>query len=200
MGMIFGKISVETPKYELVKTTAEYEIRKYPGCVIAQVTYKPSQFKGNKDGGFMILANYIGALGNPQNKKPETIAMTAPVITKSSSGEKIEMTAPVMTKSGDDENVMVMEFILPDKYKKAEEAPEPVDERVVIREEKESKYGVVKFSGTATDKVVADKVGKLKEGLERDGIKIVGEYMLGRFNPPWTLPMFKTNEVMIPVE
>lgn len=184
MGMIFGKISVETPKYEVVKTTADYEIRKYPACLIAQVTYNPSQFKGNKDGGFMILANYIGALGNPQNKKPEAIAMTAPVV----------------TKSGDDESVMVMEFILPDKYKKAEEAPEPVDERVVIREESEKKYGVVKFSGTATEQEVAEKVSKLREGLERDGIKIVGEYVLGRFNPPWTLPMFKTNEVMIPVE
>ncbi|KAL8148080.1 heme-binding-like protein At3g10130, chloroplastic [Apium graveolens] len=184
MGMIFGKISVETPKYEVVKTTGNYEIRKYPGCVVAQVTYKPSQFKGNKDGGFMILANYIGALRNPQNKKAETIAMTAPVV----------------TKSGDEESVMVMEFILPDKYKKAEEAPEPVDERVMISEERERKYGVVKFSGSATEKVVEEKVGKLREVLERDGIKVVGEYMLGRFNPPWTLPMFKTNELMIPVE
>lgn len=201
MGMIFGKISVETPKYQLLKTTPDYEIRKYPPCVIAQVTYNPSQFKGNKDGGFIILANYIGALGNPQNKMPETIAMTAPVITKSSSSsEKIAMTAPVVTKSGDEGSVMVMEFILPDKYKKAEEAPEPVDERVVIREERERKYGVVKFSGSATEEVVAERVGKLKEVLERDGVKIVGEYLLGRFNPPWTLPMFKTNEVMIPVE
>lgn len=183
MGMIFGKISVETPKYEVLKTTPDYEIRKYPPCVVAQVTYNPSQFKGNKDGGFMILANYIGALGNPQNKKPETIAMTAPVVTKSG-----------------DEDVMVMEFMLPDKYKKAEEAPEPVDERVVIREEKERKYGVVKFSGSATEEVVKERVGKLRDGLERDGVKVVGEFLLGRFNPPWTLPMFKTNEVMIPVE
>lgn len=196
MGMIFGKISVETPKYEVLKTTPDYEIRKYPPCVVAQVTYNPSQFKGNKDGGFMILANYIGALGNPQNKKPETIAMTAPVITKSSASA---MPAPVVTKSGD-EDVMVMEFMLPDKYKKAEEAPEPVDERVVIREEKERKYGVVKFSGSATEEVVKERVGKLREGLERDGVKVVGEFLLGRFNPPWTLPMFKTNEVMIPVE
>lgn len=144
----------------------------------------------------MILANYIGALGNPQNKKPQTIAMTAPVITKS---EKIAMTAPVVTKTGD-ESVMVMEFILPDKYNKAEEAPEPVDERVVIREEKERKYGVVKFSGTATEEVVKEKVDKLREVLERDGVKVVGEFLLGRFNPPWTLPIFKTNEVMIPVD
>ncbi|KAL4338052.1 hypothetical protein S83_039338 [Arachis hypogaea] len=82
MGLIFGKIAVETPKYEVVKSTQDYEIRKYAPSVVAQVTYDPSlpQFKGNKDGGFMVLANYIGALGNPQNTEPEKIAMTAPVI------------------------------------------------------------------------------------------------------------------------
>ncbi|KAJ0027829.1 hypothetical protein Pint_35263 [Pistacia integerrima] len=198
MGMVFGKISVETPKFEVIQSTADYEIRKYAPSVVAQVTYEPSQFKGNKDGGFSVLANYIGALGNPQNTKPEKIAMTAPVITKS---EKIAMTAPVVTTGGGDEKKMVtMQFILPDKYTKAEEAPQPVDERVVIREEGERKYAVVRFGGVATDEVVEEKVDKLKKSLERDGFKITGEFLLARYNPPWTLPSFRTNEVMIPVE
>jgi hypothetical protein len=203
MGMVFGKIGVETPKYEVIKTTEEYEKRKYAPSVAAEVTYDPSQFKGNKDGGFMVLANYIGALGNPQNTKPEKIAMTAPVITKDA-GEKIAMTAPVVTKSGGSEvekNKMVtMQFILPSSYAKAEEAPKPTDERVVIREEGERKYGVVKFGGVASDEVVKEKVEKLRLSLERDGFKVVGDFLLGRYNPPWTIPMFRTNEVMIPVE
>jgi hypothetical protein len=205
MGMILGKISVETPKYQLIKSLADYEIRKYVPSVIAEFTYDPSQFKGNKDGGFTVLANYIGALGNPQNTKPEKIAMTAPVITKTqeSSGEKIAMTAPVVTKAGGEEekkNMVSMQFLLPDKYKKAEEAPKPVDERVVIREEGERKYGVVKFGGVATEAVVEEKVDKLKKSLERDGYKVTGEFLMARYNPPWTLPPFRTNEVMIPIE
>ncbi|XP_059647135.1 uncharacterized protein LOC132293611 [Cornus florida] len=200
MGMVLGKICVETPKFEVIQSTNEYEIRKYSPSVIAEVTYDPSQFKGNKDAGFTILANYIGALGNPQNTKPEKIAMTAPVITKSS--EKIAMTAPVVTKSGGEgEKKMVsMQFILPEKYKKAEEAPKPVDERVVIREEGERKFGVVKFSGSATEEVVKGTVEKMKESLGRDGYKVIGEFLLARYNPPWTLPPFRTNEVMIPIE
>ncbi|KAL5072978.1 hypothetical protein RYX36_011962 [Vicia faba] len=197
MGMVFGKIGVETPKYEVIKTTQDYEIRKYAPSVAAEVTYDPSQFKGDKDGGFMILANYIGALGNPQNTKPEKIAMTAPVITKDSA-EKIAMTAPVVTN---ERNKMVtMQFILPASYEKAEEVPKPIDERVVIREEGERKYGVVKFGGVASDEVVKEKVEKLKLSLEKDGFKVVGDFLLGRYNPPWTIPMFRTNEVMIPVE
>ncbi|KAA8518984.1 hypothetical protein F0562_016242 [Nyssa sinensis] len=173
MGMVFGKICVETPKFEVVQSTDEFEIRKYSPSVIAEVTYDPSQFKGDKDGGFTVLANYIGALGNPQNTKPEKIPMTAPVITKSS--EKIAMTAPVVTKGGGEgeDKMVAMQFILPSKYTKAEEAPKPVDERVVIREEGERKYGVVRFGGVATEKVVEGKVEKLKKSLERDGYKVI---------------------------
>jgi len=199
MGMVFGKICVETPKYEVIQSSKEYEIRKYPSSVVAEVTYNPSDLKGDKDGGFQILANYIGVFGKPQNTKPEKIAMTTPVITKTdSSGEKIAMTTPVVTKEGN--KVVTMQFMLPSMYKKAEEAPKPVDERVVIREEGEKKYGVVKFSGVTSDHVVEEKVEKLKKSLEKDGHQVIGEFLLARYNPPWTLPPFRTNEVMIPVE
>ncbi|CAN8316982.1 unnamed protein product [Cochlearia groenlandica] len=183
MGMVFGKIAVETPKYTVAKSSGGYEIREYPPAVAAEITYDPSVFKGDKDGGFQILAKYIGVFGKPENQKPEQIAMTAPVITKE--GEKIAMTSPVITKEGEtiamtspvvtkeeggEKKTVTMQFLLPAMYKKAEEAPRPTDERVVIKEEGGRKYGVVTFSGTAG------------------------------FNPPWTLPPFRTNEVMVPVE
>ncbi|KAL5729934.1 hypothetical protein ACHQM5_002821 [Ranunculus cassubicifolius] len=229
MGMVFGKITVETPKYQILKSAATYEIRKYPPAVIAQYTYDPSQMKGDKDGGFQVLAGYIGAIGSPQNTKPEKIAMTAPVITSSeaekiamtapvitsseaekiamtapvitsSEPEKIAMTAPVFTNSEEDKKMVTMQFILPSKYSTAEEAPKPTDDRVVIKEVGEKIYGVLKFSGLATDSVVEEKVRKLKECLEKDGYKIIGEFVLARYNPPFTLPPLRTNEVMIPVE
>lgn len=208
MGTIFGKISVETPKFEVLHTSPDYEIRKYSPSIVAQVTYDPAQLGGNRDGGFSILANYIGALGQPQNKKPEKIAMTAPVITQSSesAAEKIAMTAPVIMESasvaekGDEAMMVTMQFVLPAKYNKVEEAPVPVDKRVVIREEVEKRYGVVRFSGVATDEVVENRVEKLQKSLERDGYKVVGQFLLARYNPPWTLPAFRTNEIMIPIE
>ncbi|KAI3830289.1 hypothetical protein L1987_04427 [Smallanthus sonchifolius] len=195
MGMVLGKITVATPKFEVLQSTSDYEIRQYSPSVAAEVTYDPAQLKGNKDGGFTILANYIGALGNPCNTKTEKIAMTAPVITKA---EKIDITAPVVTKENGER--VTMQFILPEKYKKVEEAPKPVDERVVIKEEEERMYGVVGFSGVTNEVVVKEKVEKLKKDLERDGYKIAGDFVLARYNPPWTLPAFRTNEVMIPVE
>uniref|UniRef100_A0A251UNM3 Putative SOUL heme-binding family protein n=1 Tax=Helianthus annuus TaxID=4232 RepID=A0A251UNM3_HELAN len=173
MGMVLGKITVATPKFEVLHSTDDYEIRQYSPSVAAEVTYDPSELKGNKDGGFTILANYIGAMGNPRNTKTEKIDMTAPVITKA---EKIDMTAPVVTKESGER--VTMQFILPEKYTKAEEAP----------------------NGVANEAVVKEKVDKLKKDLERDGYKVAGEFVLARYNPPWTLPPFRTNEVMIPVE
>ncbi|VAH66197.1 unnamed protein product [Triticum turgidum subsp. durum] len=100
--LMLGKIIVETPKHEVLHAGDGYEIRKYPPCVAAEVTYDPKEMKGDRDGGFQVLANYIGAFGKPQNTKPEAIAMTAPVITSSGGGgeaEPIAMTAPVITSS-----------------------------------------------------------------------------------------------------
>ncbi|CAN6442934.1 unnamed protein product [Victoria cruziana] len=247
MGLVLGKITVETPKYEVVSKTADYEIRRYEPSIVAEVTYDPKDMKGDRDGGFMILANYIGALGNPQNTKPENIAMNAPVITQESaekiamtapvitqesaekiamtapvitqeSAEKIAMTAPVITqeakpqpegiamtapvitKSDEGKRLMTMQFVLPgSKYSNLEDVPRPTDPRVVIKQVAERKYAVVRFSGVANDKLVQEKLGKLRTKLEEDGCKIVGEHMLARYNPPWTLPPLRTNEIFVPV-
>ncbi|KAL7234761.1 hypothetical protein ACSBR1_018252 [Camellia fascicularis] len=112
------------------------------------------------------------------------------------------MTALVVTKKVKDKGkkMMTMQFILPEKYRKAEEALRPVDERVGIKEEGERKYGVVKFGGVATKEVMVKKMEKLRKGLERDGYKVIGEFLVARYNPPWTLPAFRTNEVLLRIE
>ncbi|CAL4953642.1 unnamed protein product [Urochloa decumbens] len=226
MGMVLGRITVETPKHEVLHAGDGYEIRRYPPCVAAEFTYDPKDWKGNPDGGFTVLANYIGALGKPQNTKPEKIAMTAPVITSGAgdaegdaSSEKIAMTAPVITSAGGGEpepvamtapvitadgeqapGKVTMQFLLPSKYAKAEEAPRPTDERVVIREVPERKYGVARFSGVAAEKTVREKAEGLRAALEKDGYTVKGPFVLARYNPPFTLPPLRTNEVMFPVE
>lgn len=112
------------------------------------------------------------------------------------------MIAQVVTKEVEDKEkkMMTMQFILPEKYRKAEKAPRPVDERVVTSEEGERMYGVVKFGGVATEEVVVKKVEELRKGLERNGYKVIGEFLVARYNPPWTLPAFRTNEVLLSIE
>ncbi|KAF9603832.1 hypothetical protein IFM89_038015 [Coptis chinensis] len=138
--------------------------------VVAQVTYDPSQTKGNRDGGFSILANYIGVIGQPQNTKPEKIAMIAPVVMKSASSGQ-----------SDQKKLVTMQFVLPSKYTKFEEAPKPINEKVVIKEGGWRIHGVISFSGVATEAVVEEKVEKLMKSLEKDGYKVIGEYFIARY-------------------
>jgi hypothetical protein len=132
--------------------------------------------------------------------------MKAPVITSSSGGEAeaISMTAPVITGEGRDRHSgkVTMQVLLPSKYTKVEETPRPTDERVVLREVGERKYGVVKFAGLTGEKVVAERAARLKAALEKDGHVVTGPYLFSRYNPPRTptLPPLRTNEVMFPVE
>ncbi|KAI8028602.1 hypothetical protein LOK49_LG02G01735 [Camellia lanceoleosa] len=76
------------------------------------------------------------------------------------------MIGSVVTKEVEDKDkkMMTMQFILPEKYRKEEEVLRPVDKRVVIREEGERKYGVVKFGGVATEEVVVKKAIDLVYG------------------------------------
>ncbi|KAF3448963.1 hypothetical protein FNV43_RR09685 [Rhamnella rubrinervis] len=174
MGMVLGKICVETPKYTVIESKADYEI-------LHRSIWQSAEHQAGKD-----RHDRSGDYENHPTAA-EKIAMTAPVVTKSSG-------------AGDEKKLVTMQFLLPSTYQKAEDAPKPSDERVVIVEEGERKYGVVRFGGVATDEVVAEKVEKLKKNLERDGHKVIGDYVLARYNPPFTLPMFRTNEVMIPIE
>lgn len=189
MGLVLGKITVETPKYEVIRAAADYQISKCFLRVVAEVNYDPSKFRNDRDGGFIILANYIGALGDPQNVRPEKIAMKAPVVTKDSP-EKIAMTAAVVSKDrpekidshpqrrGGDDAVRAAVQV-----RGAAEAPAPMDELVVVKEEEEEEAKC----GVASDEVAAERVQQLRRSSERDGHKVVGDFLLARYNPPWML-------------
>ncbi|XP_078435476.1 SOUL heme-binding family protein [Wolffia australiana] len=193
MGQVLGKIDVETARFEVAQSCEDYEIRRYAPAVVAEVTYDPSAMRGGRDGGFSVLADYIGALGKPKNAGTEKIAMTAPVIT----AEAAAGATVITTGAG---GAVTMRFVLPSKYGKAEDAPAPGDERVVVRDEAGGAFAVVKFGGVATEEVTAEKVEKLRRALERDGCRVTGPHLLARYNPPWTLPPFRTNEILIPVD
>jgi SOUL heme-binding protein len=56
---------------------------------------------------------------------------------------------------------------------------------------------VIRFSGTADDTLIKEKVTELRDYAARQNIKVVGEPLLAFYNPPWTLPIFRRNEVML---
>ena len=55
----------------------------------------------------------------------------------------------------------------------------------------------VVFSGRVNPGVTGRKKAELLEWLRKNRRAAVGETELARYNPPWTLPFLRRNEVMV---
>ena len=182
---------VERTAYSVVESKKGYEIRLYPAHIVAETTVT-GPYKEALNKGFRIVAKYI--FGN--NVKKETIAMTAPVIEKSSASESIAMTAPVMASVEGESHVVA--FGMPRSYT-LETLPVPADPRVKIVTVPEKKMAVIRFSWTRSDARIQLKKQKLIELLKRDGISIAGVPQYAGYNAPWTPPWMTRNEVLVEV-
>jgi hypothetical protein len=129
----------------------------------------------DSDGGFRVLAGYIFG-GNADEQK---IAMTAPV-QQSMAGEK------------------EMAFMMPAEYA-LEDLPKPEDQRVSFREAPAYTAAVIQFSGWASADKADENWQQLRRFLIAEGIDITGEPTLNQYNPPWTLPFMRRNEIIVPV-
>jgi hypothetical protein len=58
-------------------------------------------------------------------------------------------------------------------------------------------YAVICFSGFAGEDKIARKTADLVSWLNSKGITPIGKPELARYNPPWTLPFLRRNEIMV---
>jgi hypothetical protein len=162
--------------------------RRFSGT---ETTVEASKSDNPRGEAFRTIAGYIfGA-----NKGREKIDMTAPVEI-GSAGKKIAMTAPGEVKSSD--GALVMRFFMPAKYSR-EQLPEPSDPRVKLIELPTTTVAVLRFSGSTDDAAVTIYTVMLMKALQSTNWKVAGRATAFFYNPPWTLPFLRTNEVAIPV-
>ena len=72
-----------------------------------------------------------------------------------------------------------------------------------LRQVDEGMWAVCLFQGNATAAKVAEKEQDLRRRLGRDGVSpppSSDEFQLAQYNVPWTLPFFKRNEILIPID
>lgn len=202
MGSVFGKETVAEPHFDVLlerNTATTYEVRKYGERFAATCTYEANASGDSMDSPFRILAQYIGVFGTPQNEGGQSISMTAPVAT---SGTLIDMTAPVTT-----ENTVggqkVMKFMLPAEYDSLDKIPKPTNPAVTIEDIPPQTGAVHRFNGAFDDEHNREMALKLGRQLMQDGVQNITEaavlesYQSFGYNPPWTLPFFRRNEVWI---
>ncbi|NOT15152.1 MAG: heme-binding protein, partial [Methylotenera sp.] len=75
--------------------------------------------------------------------------------------------------------------------------PTPNNPAVTLRELPASRMAVIRFSGLAGEEKTAKKTDELLVWLKSKNIAPTGTPELARYNPPWTLPFLRRNEVMV---
>lgn len=185
---VFGSAAAPEPAYTVVRSDGDFEIRDY-GALAAVAT----PMADSQRAAFGRLFDYISG----ENKGATEIAMTAPVLQSAEAGTEIAMTAPVLQSFGaDGEREMV--FVLTDEYTAAT-APEPADPNVRIADIPPRRVAVYRFSGSFSDNAIADATETLQQWISDQSLSPVGLPESAGYNPPWTLPPFRRNEVLIPI-
>ena len=123
--------------------------------------------------------------------------MTAPV-ERTGASQRIEMTAPVESQIA--ENVtMTMRFFLPKRFT-PESAPKPTDDRVRLVLMPEQRFAVLTFSGSRNQQVLLAREEQLRVALKARDINPGKSARAFFYDPPWTLPWLRRNEVAIDVK
>lgn len=181
--------NVEQPKYEVVASQGSIEIRDYAPMIVAEAEVKGER-KEAINQGFRMIADYI--FGN--NASVKKVAMTAPVTQQPS--EKIAMTAPVTQQAAGES--WKIRFVMPASYA-MESLPKPNNEAVKLREIEGKRFVVIRFSGTGSSDNLKEHEDALASFLREKQLKPLSAATYAFYNPPWTLPFLRRNEVMVEI-
>jgi hypothetical protein len=191
-------MAIEEPHYEVRLSQAPFELRHYAPTLIAQ-TIVEGDMDAASNKGFRLIADFIFgnnlAAGSEQAAK---IAMTAPVTVEPQSS-KIAMTAPVTIEPqrGSAQQWRI-HFVMPSQYTLAN-IPKPKNSAVTLHELPNKYFVVHRYSGFNTVARVQEKTEEALAWAKQQSLKVVGTPQLSRYDPPWTLPMFRRNEIMVEV-
>jgi hypothetical protein len=178
---------VEQPKYKVLESHGDIEIREYAPMIVAEVNVRGERMKALNQG-FRLIADYI--FGN--NLASRKVPMTAPVTQEA--GEKIAMTAPV-TQDGSGDTWKVR-FVMPEAYT-LDTLPKPRNEEVHLMAAPAKRFAVIRFSGFNTDGNISSHREQLLQFIADRGLSAVGQPTTAFYNPPWTLPFLRRNEIMV---
>ena len=202
-------MATEEPNYTVLSKTENFELRRYESQLVAQTWVSGDQDAASR-AGFKVLADYIFGNNTAPSGESSKISMTAPVAMQfeakqsttkkngSNESQEIAMTAPVSIKQEQQQNdgEWRVQFTMPSQYT-IQTLPKPNNPDITIIEVAPQTYGVIKFSGLAGAEKVAAKTAELQSWMQTQKLTVTGTPELARYNPPWTLPFMRRNEIMI---
>ena len=193
-------LAIEEPKYTILEKSEPFELRSYAPRIVAEVKVD-GDLDAASSQGFRLIAAYIFG----KNQVSEKIAMTAPVGIESSDqnkSAKIAMTVPVAIEGAksfeDASNQWTVSFVMPSEYTLAT-LPKPLNSEVKIRVVPAEKRAVITFSGFNSAEKAQAKTQLLQDWIKTKNLKTTGDPQFARYNPPWSLPFMRRNEILIQV-
>jgi len=190
VGSYLVVMNLEEPAYSVLEAKDGYEIRYYEPYIIAK-TKVSGDYQQALNQGFTKIADYIFGNNTSQTK----IAMTTPVLEATS--EKIAMTVPVNT-SLEGTNTRTVSFVLPAKYT-LDTLPTPNNPEVELQAVPAKTVAALRFTWYATADRVATKQAKLEQLLAKNEFAIDGPIQVAQYNPPFSMPLTRRNEILIPI-
>ncbi len=197
---VFGGKAAEEPGYRVVLEDGGIEIREYDAYAVAWTT-APGSFDEAVQTGFQRLFRYITG----ENVSATDIDMTAPVLTEP---ERLEAAAMVAEpeRGNDDDGPTTLAgpgiggwsigFVLPAGYTAAT-APLPKSADVSIGDVAARCVASIRFSGTLAEEAGEAERQSLERWLGARGLEHAGDWQMAGYNPPWTIPALRRNEVLV---
>lgn len=189
----FGiRVGAEQPHYVVLERSGPVEIRRYEPRIAAQTTLS-GDVVAVRNEGFRRIAGYI--FGG--NTGRQSIAMTSPVVQSTGGGEQIAMTSPVVQAPAA-EGRWTVQFLMPSKYRMSD-LPRPNDPSVELVELPAQVYAVQRFTGSRSAEAVERETRELLAQLKAEGRSVDGAPVAWFYDPPWTIPVLRRNEVAAPL-
>jgi hypothetical protein len=190
---VIGIRTTQQPEYEELESEGNYEIRSYPRLLIATV-HGHGSYDAAVKRMFPVLADYIFG----ENVAKEKIGMTAPVFVR----EQAQGTMPLGKPVGagyPGARTWEMSFILPSSFD-IDSAPVPSDSHIEVQELPKQIVAAIRFRGKVNEERIRQATVDLENWVTNSTDYIaLGEPMYAGYDPPWTLPMLRRQEVLIQV-
>lgn len=159
-------------KYQILKSYDKIEIRLYEPFLVAEVHCLGVRKEAIRSG-FRILASYIFGDNIDSAKMPMSIPVTQQKIEE---GWKIRF-------------MLVHTSVLND-------LPKPNNQLIKLLSVSGKKFAVIRFSGVPNDEKIQRYTIQLQEFAELHKWPLDKNPILAFYNPPWTLPFLRRNEIL----
>lgn len=188
---VMGIRNTSEPEYQVLLRDGNFEIRSYPSLWVAE-TLVDADYSEAGGIAFKRLAGYIFG-GNTQREK---MAMTTPVL-READGEDIAMTAPVLQQT--EGRKWRMSFIMPEGYS-LETLPIPLHADVALKQLPAKKVAVLQYSGSLSEADITRNSQILLDWLSQRSLYPISSPRSAAYDPPWTIPMLRRNEIQVDLE